>query len=89
MVFKLGGSILPQPPSFNKKKNYEIHEVLGEGTFGKVAVSSSALALLDHPLTINRKRLGLFPQSKQMWQTLGLLLQHSHRMKPVPRLPHR
>ncbi|KAH8827673.1 kinase-like domain-containing protein [Flagelloscypha sp. PMI_526] len=37
MVFKLGGSILPQPPSFNKKKNYEIHEVLGEGTFGKVA----------------------------------------------------
>ncbi len=29
-------NILPQPPSFEKKKNYEINEVLGEGTFGKV-----------------------------------------------------
>lgn len=28
--------ILPQPPSFIKKKNYELHEILGEGTFGKV-----------------------------------------------------
>lgn len=29
-------SLLPQPPSFSKKKNYEIHTVLGTGTFGKV-----------------------------------------------------
>lgn len=29
-------SILPQPPSFSKKKNYELHGVLGTGTFGKV-----------------------------------------------------
>ncbi|KAI0041377.1 Pkinase-domain-containing protein, partial [Auriscalpium vulgare] len=28
--------VLPQPPSFNKKKQYEVHEVLGTGTFGKV-----------------------------------------------------
>ncbi|KZV75221.1 Pkinase-domain-containing protein [Peniophora sp. CONT] len=28
--------VLPQPASFNKKKQYEIHEVLGTGTFGKV-----------------------------------------------------
>ncbi|KAI0325637.1 Pkinase-domain-containing protein [Cubamyces sp. BRFM 1775] len=29
-------TLLPQPPSFQKKKAYEIHKVLGEGTFGKV-----------------------------------------------------
>ncbi|KAJ7708289.1 kinase-like domain-containing protein [Mycena rosella] len=29
-------AILPQPASFYKKKNYEVHEVLGNGTFGKV-----------------------------------------------------
>lgn len=32
-------ALLPQPPSFVKKKNYEIHAKLGEGTFGKVMVS--------------------------------------------------
>ncbi|EIN13337.1 Pkinase-domain-containing protein [Punctularia strigosozonata HHB-11173 SS5] len=29
-------ALLPQPPSFVKKRNYEIHAKLGEGTFGKV-----------------------------------------------------
>ena len=29
---------MPQPPSANKKKNYEIEEVLGTGSFGKVMV---------------------------------------------------
>ncbi|TFK70883.1 Pkinase-domain-containing protein [Pluteus cervinus] len=33
----LKDAILPQPPSFNKKKHYEIHDILGAGTFGKVA----------------------------------------------------
>ena len=30
---------MPQPPSANKKKNYEIQEVLGTGSFGKVMVT--------------------------------------------------
>ncbi|KAH7890247.1 kinase-like domain-containing protein, partial [Phlebopus sp. FC_14] len=29
-------ALLPQPPSFIKKQAYEVHEVLGTGTFGKV-----------------------------------------------------
>jgi calcium/calmodulin-dependent protein kinase I len=29
-------ALLPQPPSFLKKQSYEIHEILGSGTFGKV-----------------------------------------------------
>jgi len=29
-------SLLPQPPSFSKKKHYHIHSLLGRGTFGKV-----------------------------------------------------
>jgi len=37
-AISLKESLLPQPPSFQKKKAYEIHKVLGEGTFGKVMV---------------------------------------------------
>jgi hypothetical protein len=40
MHLSLKESLLPQPPSFAKKKHYEIQELLGEGTFGKVLVSS-------------------------------------------------
>ncbi|GBE78531.1 Pkinase-domain-containing protein [Sparassis crispa] len=35
-AISLRDSLLPQPPSFSKKKAYEIHKVLGEGSFGKV-----------------------------------------------------
>jgi hypothetical protein len=31
-------NLLPQPPSFVKKKAYELQQVLGTGTFGKVVV---------------------------------------------------
>ena len=34
----LRDSFLPQPPSFSKKKYYEIHKQLGQGSFGKVMV---------------------------------------------------
>lgn len=44
MKFSVGeSSLLSQPPSFVKKKNYELHEVLGRGTFGKVIVSPHAM----------------------------------------------
>ncbi|KAL0959300.1 hypothetical protein HGRIS_014564 [Hohenbuehelia grisea] len=36
MHLSIRDALLPQPPSFVKKKSYEIHGVLGEGTFGKV-----------------------------------------------------
>ncbi|KAI0781838.1 kinase-like domain-containing protein [Abortiporus biennis] len=35
-ALSIADSLLPQPPSFSKKKSYEIQEVLGSGTFGKV-----------------------------------------------------
>jgi hypothetical protein len=34
----LKDALLHQPPSFGKKRNYEIKAQLGEGTFGKVKV---------------------------------------------------
>ncbi|KAJ8520214.1 hypothetical protein ONZ45_g2942 [Pleurotus djamor] len=36
MHLSIKDAILPQPPSFVKKKAYEVHNVLGEGTFGQV-----------------------------------------------------
>ncbi|CAA7263637.1 unnamed protein product [Cyclocybe aegerita] len=36
MMKNLSESLLPQPPSFNKKRSYDVHQVLGTGTFGKV-----------------------------------------------------
>jgi hypothetical protein len=38
MMKGLTESLLPQPPSFIKKKSYDVHQVLGTGTFGKVVV---------------------------------------------------
>lgn len=42
-TLSLKESLLPQPPSFSKKKAYEIKDVLGKGTFGKVMVSITPL----------------------------------------------
>ncbi|KII83984.1 hypothetical protein PLICRDRAFT_118627 [Plicaturopsis crispa FD-325 SS-3] len=36
MKLSLSDSLLPQPPSFAKKRAYDIHAVLGTGSFGKV-----------------------------------------------------
>ena len=43
MPISLSESLLPQPPSFQKKKAYEIHKVLGVGSFGKVMVCAAHL----------------------------------------------
>ncbi|KAF9463795.1 kinase-like domain-containing protein [Collybia nuda] len=37
MKLSLKEALLPQPPSFGKKKAYDVHQILGTGTFGKVA----------------------------------------------------
>lgn len=34
----ISDKVLPQPASFSKKKQYEVRDVLGTGTFGKVMV---------------------------------------------------
>ena len=41
-ISHLTDSLLPQPPSFSKKKQYEILDVLGTGSFGKVMVRLDA-----------------------------------------------
>jgi hypothetical protein len=42
MFSRVSQKVMPQPLSANKKKNYEIHEVLGTGSFGKVMVRPSS-----------------------------------------------
>jgi calcium/calmodulin-dependent protein kinase I len=41
MLSLVSQKVMPQPASANKKKNYEIQDVLGTGSFGKVMVSPS------------------------------------------------
>lgn len=52
----LKDALLPQPPSFIKKQLYEVHEVLGTGTFGKVVVSRVMASHTHH----RRQGQGLF-----------------------------
>ena len=57
---KVTQKVLQQPSSANKKKQYEIHNVLGTGSFGKVVVrrstpSSPPIDLTDS-LQYNRKK---------------------------------
>ncbi|KAA1476373.1 Pkinase-domain-containing protein [Dentipellis sp. KUC8613] len=35
-LLNISEQVLPQPPSYHKKRQYSIHDVLGKGTFGKV-----------------------------------------------------
>ncbi|THU79251.1 Pkinase-domain-containing protein [Dendrothele bispora CBS 962.96] len=58
MHLSIKDAILPQPPSFVKKKNYEVHEVLGEGTFGQVLratwhVPPEQIAVAEHGASAN------------------------------------
>ncbi|KAJ7620963.1 kinase-like domain-containing protein [Roridomyces roridus] len=51
-------ALLPQPPSFYKKKHYEVHDVLGNGTFGKVVhatwnVPLEQVDLAEHGATLD------------------------------------
>ncbi|KAF4607579.1 hypothetical protein EYR38_001651 [Pleurotus pulmonarius] len=53
MHLSIKDAILPQPPSFVKKKSYEVHNVLGEGTFGQVVratwhVPPEQVAVAEH-----------------------------------------
>lgn len=52
-------ALLPQPPSFVKKQSYEIHEILGSGTFGKVMRATWQVP----PDLVDVSRQGAFPSS--------------------------
>ncbi|KAJ6629385.1 kinase-like domain-containing protein [Mycena sp. CBHHK59/15] len=57
--------LLPQPASFYKKKHYEVHDVLGNGTFGKVTRSRSPSPAPAPPSGITKEvALKLIPKKK-------------------------
>jgi hypothetical protein len=90
MKISFPDGLLPQPPSFSKKKAYELREELGTGTFGKVVVRIRSSQSLDwRGLTCSpllcRKLHGTFLLSRSLLQKAELLqLQiHQHqRTKP-------
>ena len=64
----------PQPPSFNKKKSYELHRVLGTGTFGKVVVCRSILLQTVTNLELRRELHGMFRRNKSPLQKVTVLI---------------
>ncbi|KAG1781206.1 kinase-like domain-containing protein [Suillus placidus] len=75
-------ALLPQPPSFVKKQSYEIHEILGSGTFGKVMRATWEVP----PDLADVSRQGAFPTSPSSPtdHTPGrssIPLLHPHHMK--------
>lgn len=59
----LKASLLPQPPSFQKKKAYQLHNELGAGAFGKVIratwtkPTSSQPSLTSSPLSSSQSNI--------------------------------
>lgn len=69
MKVSLKGTLLPNPPSYIKKKAYQLHEVLGTGTFGKVVVTYPTAIYLNRFLIftiriLRRELLGTSQRSK-------------------------
>ena len=48
MLGSVKNALSATPVSFSKKKNYELHETLGEGTFGQVVVRTVILDVFMH-----------------------------------------
>lgn len=60
-ISNIADALLSQPPSFAKKKHYEILDVLGTGSFGKVMVRCDACLLYlvyKHELIVCSLRTG-------------------------------
>lgn len=71
MKLSISEALLPQPSSFPKKKFYELHEVLGSGTFGKVVkstwhVPAEQIAVAEHGASATNQTLGVsIPRSSK------------------------
>lgn len=72
MHFSLKNAILPQPASFLKKKNYEVQEVLGVGTFGKVVVSEESCRSTHGIINKYRKQPGVYLPSRPILHSMAL-----------------
>ncbi|KAF8626428.1 hypothetical protein AX15_004882 [Amanita polypyramis BW_CC] len=62
----LAEALLPQPPSFSKKKSYDLHQVLGTGTFGNVVhatwrVPPERAAIAEHGAAADARDLPSSP----------------------------
>ncbi|KAF8472259.1 Pkinase-domain-containing protein [Russula ochroleuca] len=57
MFSRVSQKVMPQPPSANKKKDYEINDVLGTGSFGKVMRATWHVPL-DQRTVLERRSTG-------------------------------
>jgi len=77
-------ALLPQPPSFYKKKNYEVHEVLGNGTFGKVVHAVWQVPLEQAALTEHGAALDVPEGSSKLSRSTSKKSQKSRSRSPSP-----
>ncbi|KAH7921507.1 Pkinase-domain-containing protein [Leucogyrophana mollusca] len=71
----LKDALLPQPPSFVRKQSYEVHEVLGSGTFGKVMRATWNVP--QEQLSISEQGAGASPPADHTPGQTSIPLLHS------------
>jgi calcium/calmodulin-dependent protein kinase I len=87
MMKNLAETLLPQPPSYIKKKSYDVQQVLGRGAFGKVMRATWHVPM--DQITVSEQ--GAAAEVNQSYQTgdkpAKPILSPSASSKKVPRKP--
>ncbi|KAF8217996.1 kinase-like domain-containing protein [Mycena galopus ATCC 62051] len=82
-------ALLPQPPSFHKKRNYEVHDVLGNGTFGKVVhatwhVPLEQASLAEHGASLGPDDSAKLSRKSSSMSSKGSKMARSRSPSPSP-----
>ncbi|KIM54948.1 hypothetical protein SCLCIDRAFT_1221562 [Scleroderma citrinum Foug A] len=81
----LKDAILPQPSSFIKKQHYQVHEVLGTGTFGKVVRATWTVP--SDLIEVSKQGAMASPSSDKSSGPTSIPILHPNRRFQIHRIP--
>ncbi|THH04574.1 hypothetical protein EW146_g10140, partial [Bondarzewia mesenterica] len=86
-MLSLTEKMLPQPSSFSKKKQYELHGVLGTGTFGKVVRATWHVPPEQMNVAFRGAAATLHPSPSSSSSSSSQTLNHPSTISSVPSSP--